>query len=251
MNIDYYVAWIMVFLRSLGIILQLPVLAGRPLPVVMRVGLCMCLATLLAGIVPSAHVPENLGALAAAAGFEVILGLVMGFMTRLTFDAVEMAGRIVSSEIGLTASPGLGIPQPTSEPVASLFASFAIICFFLLRGHEMLISAFAHSFKMAPAGHAAFSADAASTLIAATSHVIEIGVRLAAPFIGMNFLVTLAFSVMGRAVPKMNVFVIAFSARIFAGLGLLSAAGALLVRYLYIEFSDAPLRMLQLLPLHG
>jgi flagellar biosynthesis protein FliR len=134
--------------------------------------------------------------------------------------------------------------------VASLFSSFAIVCFFLLRGHEMMLSAFARSFQLAAAGHAQFDPGAADSLIRSSSHMIEIGVRMAAPFIAMNFLITLAFSVVGRAVPKMSVFVLSFSVRVLAGLGLLSAAGALIMRYLFVEFSEAPLRMLQVLPLH-
>jgi flagellar biosynthetic protein FliR len=244
----YCVAWMMVFLRSLGIILQLPVIAGRSLPIMVRVGLGACLATLLAGIVPVGPLPVTLPALAFAAGGEVMLGLLMGFITRLTFNAVEMAGRIISPEIGLSASPGLGVPEPTTEPVASLFSSFAVICFFLLRGHEMLLSAFARSFQLAAAGHVEFNPGTAEVLVQATSHVIEIGVRMSAPFIGMNFLVTLAFSVLGRAVPKMNVFVMSLSVRAIAGIGLLGGAGALLMRYLYVEFSEAPLRMLEVLP---
>jgi flagellar biosynthesis protein FliR len=250
MNSAYFLAWMMIFLRSLGIILQLPVIAGRSLPVTVRLGFGVCLATLLAGIVPVAPMPLSLWGLASAAGGEVVLGLLMGFVTTMTFSAVEMAGRIISPEIGLNASPGLGMPQPTSEPVAALFSSFSIVCFFLVRGHETLISAFAYSFRLAAAGRAVLDPGAAESLIRATSHLLEIGVRMSAPFIAMNFLITLAFSVVGRAVPKMNVFVMSFSVRVLAGLGLLSAAAGLIMRYLIVEFADAPVRMLQLLPLH-
>jgi flagellar biosynthesis protein FliR len=124
------------------------------------------------------------------------------------------------------------------------------VCFFLLRGDQMMLTAFARSFQMAAAGRVEFNPGAAATVVEATSHLIEIGVRISAPFIGMNFLVTLAFSVLGRAIPKMNVFVMSFSLRAITGLGLLASAGALLVRYLVTEFSEAPLRMLQVLPFH-
>lgn len=246
MSADYFFAWMMVFLRSLGVILQLPLLAGRPIPIMMRVGIGACLATLLAGVIPSAHLVSTGWELLVASAGEVILGLLLGFVASLSFTAVEMAGRIVSNEVGLTASPGLGVPEPANEPLASLFSSFAIVLFFLFGGHQVVLAALSRSFTLVPAGAPAFAGAAGESLIMATSHVLELGLRLSAPFIAMNFLVTLSFSMLGKVASKMNVFVLSFSVRTLLGLGLLASSGALLARYLYTEYSDIPARMLQM-----
>lgn len=248
MTIAYFFTWMMVFLRTLGVILQLPLVAGRPIPIMVRVGICLCIATLLAGIVPEARVPDTLWGLAWAAGGEVLVGLALGFIARMSFAAVEMAGRILSTEIGITASPGMGIPEPSREPMAALITTFAVVLFFVFGGHLMMLSALTRSFSMVLAGQPGLSPSASDSIIQATSHLIEIGMRIAAPFIAMNFLVLMTFSVLGRVVPKMNVFIISFSVRLIAGFTLLASAGALIARYLYIEFADTPLRMLQLLP---
>lgn len=248
MSLDYLVAWVMIMLRSIGVVLQLPIIAGRPIPITVRVGICACLATLLAGLVPAAPVPLALWPLVAAMVSEIVVGLALGFVTRLVFAAVEMAGRLMASEVGLVAMPGMGVPEPTSEPLAALMLSFSVVLFFLFGGHHAVIAALARSFYYAPAGRAVLDADAGMALITGTARVIELGLRIAAPFIALNFLVTLAFAALARAVPKTNVFIVSISARSLVGFGLLGGAGALIARYLHTEFGDMPLKMLQLMP---
>jgi flagellar biosynthetic protein FliR len=222
-------------------------MAGREAPIMVRVALAMCMATLLVGVLPAARVPTDVWGLVFSCSGEVVLGLAMGFVGQMAFAAMELAGRIMSSEVGLSAAPGLAGPDMGSAPLSSFVSAFAVVMFFALDGHLSVLTAFARSFAIAAPGHPLINSGAASLVMNESSHVIELGLRIAAPFVALNFLVTLSFAVLGRAVPRMNVFILSASVRALAGLALLGGAGALLARYLYAEFDRMPLRMLQLL----
>lgn len=247
MSLEYLVTWMMVLLRTLGVIAQLPLIANRPIPAMGKAGICMCIATLIAGIVPVATVPITLWPLFTAAVGEVLVGLALGFVGRMAFAAIEMAGRIIATEVGLNAAPGMGVPEPSSEPLAAILSTFAIVLFFLFGGHLMMIAALTRSFELVHAGQPAFAPGAGESMIRATAHVIEIGFRIAAPFIALNYLVVLSFSALGRVVQKVNPFIMSFSLKIIAGFMLLASSGSLIARYLYNEYNDIPVRMLQLL----
>lgn len=247
MPIDLLYAWMMVFLRGIGIVMLLPTLGGRPLPVMVRVTISALIATLLYGLVPRvATLPTGNSGLIVATLGEVLLGLVFGFVGRMVFAAVDMSGRVITQEIGLSAAPGIDAPSPSTEPLAAFLSTFTGVMFFLLGGHIGVLSAFARSFDLAPAGAPAFSQLSIEYLVAATSHVIELGFRISAPFIAMNFLINLALSVLGRAVPKMSVFVLSFALRVLVGFTLLAGSGALIARYLAPEFKDMPYQILEM-----
>lgn len=247
MSTAYLLTWMFVFLRSVGVLLMMPTIAGREIPVQVRLLLSMLLSVILTAVVPAAQMPESYGALFYASISETLLGFSMGFVVRLCFASVELAGRIISNEIGLSAQPGFGAPVPSSEPVAGFLTAFVVILFFLVGGHLTVLSAFAKSFSLTTAGEALLGTGAADYFIQASAHVIEMGLRMAAPFIALNFLVTLAFSVLGRAVPRMNIFIVSFSVRSLLGLGLLSGGGALIARYMFIEFNNLPFEILRVL----
>jgi flagellar biosynthetic protein FliR len=246
MSLGYLVTWLMVFLRGVGIVVLLPQMAGREAPIMVRLALAMCMATLLVGVVPQASLPANLWQLLFSSAGEVALGLAMGFVGQMAFAAMELAGRIMSSEVGLSVAPGISGPEMASAPLSSFVSALAVVLFFAFDGHLAVLGAFSRSFALAAPGHPLLNPGAADLMMNETSHVIELGLRVAAPFVALNFLVSLSFAVLGRAVPRMNVFIMSASIRALAGLALLSGAGALIARYLYAEFDRMPMRMLEL-----
>lgn len=249
MSTAYLLTWMLVFLRSVGVVMLLPTLAGRTIPIPVRVALSLCLAVILSGLVPEATMPTGYGLLVYAAAGELLLGLAMGFVVRMTFASVELAGRVISNEIGLSVQAGFGAPEPASEPVAAFMTGFTLVLFFLIGGHLMVLSAFARSFTLSHPGQPMIGTGAGEFFIQSTSHVIEMGLRMAAPFMALNFLINLAFSVLGRAVPKMNIFIVSFPVRSLLGLGLLSGGSALIARYMFAEFNNLPFDILRVLTL--
>jgi flagellar biosynthetic protein FliR len=140
---------------------------------------------------------------------------------------------------------------PSQEPLPAFVGLFGGLLFFLMHAQESVLAAFARSFVLAPAGVGGFSAAAGPTLVTAVARLLELAVRMAAPFIALNFVITLGFSILGRAVPKMNVFVVSYAMRSMLGLLLLAGAGGLIARYLSGAFNELPWQMLRLvLPRH-
>ena len=64
------------------------------------------------------------------------------------------------------------------------------------------------------------------------SNVFVVGTLIAAPFIALNFMINISFAVLGKAVPKMNVFMTSFSIRILSGLVLLVSSILLITSYI-------------------
>ena len=131
MPVDSILTWLMVFLRAVGVMYLLPMMGGRAPPIMLRLGMALGLAVIVSGIVPPTHIPYELGPLALGAAGEVAVGLVLGFVAQLAFSGVELAGRVISSEVGFSAAHGMSAPELASEPLAAFLGAFAIVIFFL------------------------------------------------------------------------------------------------------------------------
>jgi len=239
---------LMVFLRVSAMLAVFPVFSARNFPVQLRLALGAILALLVSATLPAPVLASDLWGLAGQMAMEIGIGLMLGFAARMIFFALEIAGAIVGIEIGLAMPAALNPMSDTSmtAPGAILYY-LALMLWLTLDMHHWMLAGFQRTYSLLPVGGAHLSQAFLTDIVGRTSGIFVIALQLSAPLMAVSFIVSLVFSVLGRAVPKMNVFVLSFSVRLLAGIALLAGAGALIARYLYVEFANLPLDMLRLL----
>ncbi|HMJ92304.1 MAG TPA: flagellar biosynthetic protein FliR [Candidatus Acidoferrum sp.] len=211
--------WMFAFVRASAFLLVLPVFSAASVPVTVRVLLAAMLGLLVgSGLPPSPALPGFFSATGRLIA-EAVIGLTLGFTTRLVFGAFEVAGQLISSEIGLNMSSVLNpiSTAPTQAPGMILFL-LATVLMFALDLHHWLIAGFVKSYSVLPVGGMHMKEIVLEHMVKQTANMFVVAVQMAAPIMAVSFIVTLVFSVLGRAVPQMNVFSESFALRITAGL---------------------------------
>jgi flagellar biosynthetic protein FliR len=219
MEMDYY-NWLFVFMRISAFLLVLPFFTMANFPVTLRVALGALAALLLAPLLPP-FAANHLDFLALLGVMfqEVSVGLLLGFIARLIFLTVELAGGIIGTEMGLNMAAVLDPVSNQSEQVPSTILSYlAALVMLSLNLHHWMLLGFARTYAVLPIGAAHLNAALFELLVARTSDIFLVALQIAAPVMAVSFVVTVVFALLGRAVPQMNVFGESFGFRIVAGL---------------------------------
>lgn len=213
------------FVRIGGLLLIAPVLGSRSVPARIRITLAVLLTLVLA---PLLAPPPALVAYSAAWWFEIarqlLIGIAMGFVMMLVFEAVAFAGELIAYGMGLSFAQLNDPLHGASTPVVGqLLTVFATLLFLSLDGHLRLIEGMAESFQLMPIGTAGLSPEAFKGLALWGGSVFDSGLRLGLPLVIALLLVNLAFGLMGRAAPTLGGLAIGFPIALAAGFVLLSA----------------------------
>ena len=228
------IVWVLVFIRTGAFFMGIPLFAGKMLPTKAKISFGLLLSLMINPLVPAElSLATNFAGAILLALNEVCIGLLLAMSVRMIFFAVELAGYLISYEIGLMASnsvnPLLGSSDAT---ITTLLFYFSMLVFFVAGIHYDVLKAFIMSFEILPIGSFLLSINPMSQFVGEVSRVFLIGTLMAAPFIALNFLVNVTFAVLGKAVPKMNVFMTSFSVRILGGMVLLVASLLLITSYI-------------------
>jgi len=215
--------WVM--LRIGAMLMAMPMIGTRAVPARVRVMLAVALSVALAPVLPAVPLFDGLSSTTVLTVLrEVAVGVSIGFLLRLIFEAGAMAGEMIAQSTGLAfaqmADPMRG---GSSGVIGQWFYLMFGLLFFTSNGHLALISLLVDSYKALPIGTALPDPHALAALAPTLAVQIFRGaMSLALPLVVAMLAINLAFGVLARAAPALNPMQLGLPVALLLGLVLLT-----------------------------
>lgn len=200
-----------------------PLLSAAAIPGPVRILLVLGLAGALSLALGLPALPTALldqpGVLFAAGMTELALGASLGLGIQLAFGAFSLAGRLLDVQIGFGL---VQVFDPLSNVrgsvLTTVFDQLAVLMFFLLNVHHVLLRGLAWSLERFPIAQPWPLGNALAPLLKQVSAMFALGLALAAPVVFCILLVELALGVVAHALPQINMLVLGLGIKIVVGL---------------------------------
>ncbi len=148
---------------------------------------------------------------------QLIIGLAMGFSMRIVFAAMELAGFLIGTSMGLGFAQFYDpMSQGQSMALSQLMMMLAMMVFLSMDGHLVMVSTIAESFVWLPITlqHTALhSMDIAMW----GADIFNAGLLLAMPALAALLMVNMAMGILTKTAPQLNLFGIGFPVTISVG----------------------------------
>jgi flagellar biosynthetic protein FliR len=221
---DQFIGWFsQVFwalLRVGGFIMVVPIFGNQL--VSPRIKTALALAVALA-VSPLLSAMPALTELSVALFVDVMLqlaaGIGLGFATMLFFQLFVIAGQFIGMQMGLgfaaMVDPGNGVQVTV---LSQFFLMLVTLTFIAMNGHLVLLEVLVTGFKQFPLGTGLPLNELALEIVRMGGWMFVGGVLVALPAVISLLVVNLAFGVMSRSAPQLNIFSLGFPFSLLFGL---------------------------------
>lgn len=217
----------LVLVRISVLLVLLPIFGDKMVPTPVKILLSLALSIILfpilkdSGVVRvetvSAHT-NSTGALLMLVGLEVLVGLIVGFVSQLVFQAIHIAGDFISQMMGLSMASMFDPHMEQQTMVLSqMLSALAMLTFLAIDGHHIMLQALIESFRYIPQGGGQITEMVKNSLVQVTGNVMLFGIQLAAPIALCMLLVNMVYGVIGKALPQLNILTLSLAVGVLVG----------------------------------
>jgi flagellar biosynthesis protein FliR len=209
---DQVIIFFLIFARIIAVLLLSPGFSGKEIFSSGKIAFVFWVSLLLIFVVPlPLSVPGSPLLFFLALIVEFIIGALLGFITQLVITGIEFGGSLMDTQAGLSVAslldPSTG---QTTSILSKLLRLIAVLVFFIINGHHIILGTIVQSFKVLPV-------TSKLNIFKASRFVTEISVdiflsalQISAPILLVVFLIDFGFGLLSKVAPQVNVFQLGF-----------------------------------------
>jgi flagellar biosynthesis protein FliR len=229
----------LVFARCAGFIFRAPGFSHPSVPPPVRAALALFLAAAISPRMKEAAAGFDGAGFVVAFVVEFLIGTAIGMAASLVYDGAYAGGRAVDDYVGVKAiAPSLQLVAPSG--FGRIWSLAFTGGYFLSGAYRLTLLGFAQSFASLPPGAAVQPHSWVAFAVGYASAISNVALQVAAPAIGLAFVVQIAVGAISRAVPRFASFTLAFPLALGAALVATAIAAPLIAQH--------PLRPLVAIP---
>jgi flagellar biosynthetic protein FliR len=204
-----------------AILMSIPIFDSRGIPFFFKFALAFATAIVLFPLLKLDVIPvtSDLFTFGISVAGEIFLGLAIGFSVKLIFAGIQLAGQLAGYQMGLAIA---NVMDPATSEQVPLLAQFnnliGLLVFLSINAHYWFIKALTESFRLVPPLTVNFGNSLMEQFIRLSGNMFVIALQVGAPVIAAMLLTSVAFGLIARTVPQMNVFIVAMPLKIGVGL---------------------------------
>jgi len=196
-----------------------PMFGARFVPARTRVLLAAAITALVIPLVPAPTIAPF-----SAQGFVVVaqqllIGVAMGFALQVIFDSLGLAGQLLANSMGLSFAFNVDpLRGSSTAALGQLYIILATLTFLALGGHLALLEVLVNGFTTLPVGTTGLGREGLWSMVLWGGQLFAGALMIALPGVTALLIVNLAFGVVSRAAPTLNLFAVGFPISLVVGL---------------------------------
>lgn len=220
-NYTEFKSFFFILIRVSVILFMFPFFSARVIPVLSKAGLALIITIVLFPVINNKVIefPNTLWGMVHVIIAEFIIGAILGLLVTLFFEGVRIMGQLVGFQTGFAIT---NILDPQSGVQVSIFSNMAylmaIVFFLLLNGHHILLNAIRESFEIINVGSLSLNDQILQKLIPISGDMFVLAIKIGAPAIAAILFTMVAFGLITKLIPQMNIMIVAFPVQIVIGL---------------------------------
>lgn len=206
--------------RISAVFMTMPILGTRIVAARIRIVLAFSLTILVVPLLPPmpSVPPLSMGSLVIILQ-QIVIGITIGFFLQVVFQLFVLAGQFMAMKMGLGFA---AMNDPASGVSVTVLSQYYLILttllFLSMNGHLVVFQMLVESFTTLPISASGFSIDVFWQIASSASWMFSRALLIALPVLTSLLVVNLAFGVMSRSAPQMNVFAVGFPITLVFGL---------------------------------